>query len=282
LKEQAMENPMQALAAGTAVAVPAFRILRSVPPPLLMIGAGLMLASPRARDALVDKMPESLKRPDGSTVIDETVELARENWQSAKARSEVAMDEARSTVHAKAADVREAVAGIVDDAGRRAAELSGAARRNLSSAGEALSASAGAASEAAREALDTTQTSATEAFKTTRAAAENVVRDNAFLVGGVGLAIGAVIAASLPSTWAERNTLGEASDKLRDSAAEAASGTFEEVKTAAMATADDAAARVSDAGSEMSHAAEDAAEKLKTVTDETITTAFEPSQTDHR
>src|SRR5262245_47812794 len=38
LKQQAMDNPMQALAAGTAVAVPAFKIVRSVPLPLLMIG----------------------------------------------------------------------------------------------------------------------------------------------------------------------------------------------------------------------------------------------------
>ena len=38
LKQQAMENPMQAIAAGTAVAVPALRLARGFPLPLLMMG----------------------------------------------------------------------------------------------------------------------------------------------------------------------------------------------------------------------------------------------------
>src|ERR1700739_4793289 len=37
LKQQAMENPMQAVAAGTAIAVPALRLARGFPLPLLMI-----------------------------------------------------------------------------------------------------------------------------------------------------------------------------------------------------------------------------------------------------
>lgn len=36
-----MENPMQAIAAGTAVAVPVLRLARGFPLPLLMFGAGL-------------------------------------------------------------------------------------------------------------------------------------------------------------------------------------------------------------------------------------------------
>ena len=39
LKQQAMENPMQAIAAGTAVAVPVLRLARGSSLPLLMIGA---------------------------------------------------------------------------------------------------------------------------------------------------------------------------------------------------------------------------------------------------
>jgi ElaB/YqjD/DUF883 family membrane-anchored ribosome-binding protein len=45
LKQQAMEHPMQAIAAGTAVAVPVLRLARGFPLPLLMIGAGLALTS---------------------------------------------------------------------------------------------------------------------------------------------------------------------------------------------------------------------------------------------
>ena len=44
LKQQAMDNPMQAVAAGTAIAVPVLRLARGFPLPLLMIGAGLALS----------------------------------------------------------------------------------------------------------------------------------------------------------------------------------------------------------------------------------------------
>ena len=41
LKQQAMQNPMQAMAAGAIVGVPLLRLARGFPLPLLMIGAGL-------------------------------------------------------------------------------------------------------------------------------------------------------------------------------------------------------------------------------------------------
>src|SRR5262249_11987840 len=50
LKQQAMDNPMQAIAAGTAVAGSLRRRVRGSPLPLLMIGAGLALTSKTVRD----------------------------------------------------------------------------------------------------------------------------------------------------------------------------------------------------------------------------------------
>ena len=50
LKQQAMDNPMQAIAAGTAIAVPVLRLAGGFPLPLLMIGAGLALSSKTVRD----------------------------------------------------------------------------------------------------------------------------------------------------------------------------------------------------------------------------------------
>ena len=123
-----------------------------------------------------------------------------------------------------------------------------------------------------------------DSLSAARGTAETIVRDNAALVGGIGLAIGALIAASLPSTKVEGHALGEASDALRDKAAEAASEKFDEVKTAAMSAVEAAAGKISDAalGSQVSRATVDAAEKLKTVTDDAITTAFEPAHSIHR
>ena len=53
LKQRAMENPMQAIVAGTAVAIPVLRLARGSSLPLLMIGAGLALTSKTVRDRAV-------------------------------------------------------------------------------------------------------------------------------------------------------------------------------------------------------------------------------------
>jgi ElaB/YqjD/DUF883 family membrane-anchored ribosome-binding protein len=284
LKQQAMDHPMQTLAAGTAVAVPVFKIVRSVPLPLLMIGAGLALASPKARAAVTDKVSASLRTPDGGNVIDEARDMARETWQSAKTQAEAGIDAASSALIGKAAETRDAATQVTDDVRKRVAEFGDTARETLTSARENLSSTMNSASETARDAWDSSRAKVAETFQTTRASAENMVRDNAALVGGLGLAIGALIAASLPSTRAERDTLGPASDALRKTAADAASENFEVVKKAAMSATEQAAEKISEAGlgSKISRATEDATDKLKTVADDAITTAFEPSQTDHR
>jgi ElaB/YqjD/DUF883 family membrane-anchored ribosome-binding protein len=275
---------MQTLAAGTAVAVPAFKIMRSVPLPLLMIGAGLALTSPRVRGAVADKVSDAMRTSDGSNVVDESARFARDQWQSARSRAEGAINDARSTVTAAVADVRETSEHMAGAARQSAAELGAAASEHLGSATDAISSKVNAASEAAKDAFEATKAKAAETFNATRASAENVVRDNAVWVGGLGLAIGALIAASLPSTRAEQATMGDTSDALRRKASEAASEKFDEVKVAAMSAAESAAERISQAGigSTLSRAAGQATEKLKTVAEDTITTAFEPSQTDHR
>ena len=284
LKQQAMDNPMQALAAGTAIAVPAFKMIRSVPLPLLMIGAGLALTSPKVRNMVAEKVSAGLTKEDGGNVIDDAKGKARDTWQSAKSRAETRIDEARSAVSATAAETRDTAAQLTEGARKRVTELGDTARDSLNSASESLSSTMSSATETAKDALDNTRTKIVDTFKTTRSSAENMVRDNAALVGGLGLAIGALIAASLPSTRGERETIGPASDALRKTAADAASATFDDVKKAAMSATDRAAEKISEAdiGSEMSQTTEQATEKLKTVADDAITTAFEPSQTEHR
>jgi hypothetical protein len=284
LKQQAMDNPMQALAVGTAIAVPAFKMIRSVPLPLLMIGAGLALTSSRVRGAVADQVSATLDTPIGGNSLDQAADAAREGWQSVKGRAENATGQARRALHDAqdavnntAADVRDTTSQLASDIKDRAAEYGSAAR-------DTLNAGMSAASEAAKEAFDATRAKAAETYNSTRSSAEGIVRDNAVLVGGIGLAIGALIAASLPSTRAEGAAMGGASDALRSQAAEAAAEKFDEAKSAAMSAAESAAGKISDAalGSDVSRATAKAAEQLKTVADETITTAFEPSQSNHR
>ena len=281
LKQQAMDNPMQAMAAASAIALPALKLVRSVPLPLLMIGAGLALTSPRVRDAVSDKVSETLRTPNGDSVIDEARSAARQEWQSATARAEGAIaqargavEETRDAVAARVGDLREAAVERVGDLKERAVGLTDTARDSLQSGFSA-------ASERARDTLNATGSKATEVLGRGRAQAETIVRDNAVWVGGIGLAIGALIASSLPATRAEQTALGDASEALRDKVANAAGETFDKVKSAAMSAVDAAADQIAEAdlGGRAGELAERSAEKLQTVAEDAITTAFEPSQT---
>jgi hypothetical protein len=60
-----------------------------------------------------------------------------------------------------------------------------------------------AASEMAKEQMERVRSTAKDAATAAPATASKVIRDNAVLIGSLGLAIGAILAASLPSTRAE-------------------------------------------------------------------------------
>ena len=51
LQRQAKDNPLQMAAVGAAVAYPAWSLLRAIPTPLLLIGAGLFLTSQRGQQS---------------------------------------------------------------------------------------------------------------------------------------------------------------------------------------------------------------------------------------
>ena len=75
LKQQAMENPMQAIAAGSAVAVPALRLARGSSLPLLMIGAGLALTSKTVRDRAAEVTAPAMDKARG--MLDDAAERAQ-------------------------------------------------------------------------------------------------------------------------------------------------------------------------------------------------------------
>jgi hypothetical protein len=58
------------------------------------------------------------------------------------------------------------------------------------------------------------------------------------LIGGLGIAIGAIIAAALPQTEAEAEVMGQASDSVKQAAGEAAQSGLEAAKDAAISAAD--------------------------------------------
>jgi hypothetical protein len=110
-----------------------------------------------------------------------------------------------------------------------------------------------------------------------------MIRDNAALIGGLGVAIGAILAASLPSTTAEARVVGQASDRVKRAATTAAQSGFEAAKDTVLSAADAAARKVSEAdlGGHASRITEDVTERLKEVADDVVTTAFDPSRNPH-
>jgi hypothetical protein len=270
LKQQAMDNPMQAIAAGTAIAVPVMRLARGFPLPLLMIGAGLALSSKTVRDRAAEAASPGIEK--AREVIDEATERAqslgdgiRKTMSYAERQAAGMADEAQATAEGMA----DAASGIAGDLRDRATQAADAVASKVRSGMDA-------ASEIAKERMERVRSTATNAPAT----ASKVIRDNAALIGGLGVAIGAILAASLPSTRVEANVVGKASDQVKRAAGTAAQSGFEAAKDTVLSAADAAAKRVSEAdlGGHASRITEDVTERLKEVAEDVVTTAFDPSR----
>jgi hypothetical protein len=258
LKQQAMENPMQAIAAGTAIAVPALRLARGFPLPLLMIGAGLALSSKTVRARAAEA---------AAPAIEKARELTAEATERAQSLGEEVTETASATGRRAADIASEAQAratGIADELNGRAGEVT-----------EKVKASINAASETAKDTIERARSTASAA----PAAARKVIGDNAALIGSLGVALGAIIAASLPDSKAEAAVIGKASDGMKRAAGKAAQSSFETAKDAVLAAADTAAKSVADAdlGQHASRMTHDASDRLTEAADDIVTAAFNPT-----
>jgi hypothetical protein len=274
LKQQAMDNPMEAIAAGTAIAVPAMRLARGFPLPLLMIGAGLVLSSKTVRDRAAEAAAPGIEK--AREVIDEASARA----QSLGDGMRNAMSHAERQAAGMASEARASAGGMADGASGMAGDLRDRAAQTADAVSNRVRASMDAASEMAKEQMERVCSTATSAASAAPATASKVVRDNAVLIGGLGVAIGAILAASLPSTRAEASVVGNASDRVKRAAGAAAQSGFEAAKDTVLSAADAAAKSVSEAdlGGHASRITEDVTERLKEVAEDVVTTAFDPSR----
>ena len=277
LKQQAMDNPMQAIAAGTAIAVPAMRLARGFPLPLLMIGAGLALSSKTVRDRAAEAAAPGIDK--AREVIDETTERA----QSLGDGMRKAMSHAERQAAGMAGEARESAGEMADAASGMAGDLRDRAAQAADAVADKVRSGVDAASEMAKEQMERVRSTATNAASAVPATASKVIRDNAALIGGLGVAIGAILAASLPSTRAEASVIGNASDRVKRAAGSAAQSGFEAAKDTVLSAADAAARSVSEAdlGGHASRITEGVTERLKEVADDVVTTAFDPSRNPH-
>ena len=109
--------------------------------------------------------------------------------------------------------------------------------------------------------------------------AQQMIGDNAALIAGLGVAVGAIIAASLPATQAEAAVLGKASVGVKRTAGQAVQSGLEEAKDAVLSAADGAAKNLSqaDLGKTASHMIREMSDKLKEAADDIVSAAFNPA-----
>lgn len=274
IERKARENPLQAAAVAAGLAYPVLSIVRSIPAPLLLIGAGIALASRKSsgghssswqmteagRGAAARAFEEARARVDETTsavqdatgVIKHKVRDAtgafQESVSAAGQKVTDTVDKMRSTiasgVDSVTATSRDTASGAVESVRR----LGTAAAATVAGTGAAVS---GAVASSYRSSLEAGQRTAEEAALAARRAQTTIIdtmERHPLVVGGIGLAIGAVLAAALPATRAEKVVLGAAAGGLADRARELAAQGLENAKAAAEQVYRETAERVQQQG----------------------------------
>jgi hypothetical protein len=193
------------------------------------------------------------------------------------------MSHAERQAAGMADETQESAAGTADAASGMAGDLRDRATQAADAVASKVRSGIDTASEMAKERIERVRSTAKDAAAAAPATASKVIRDNAALIGGLGIAIGAILAASLPSTTAEARMAGKASDRVKRAAGTAAQSGFEAAKDTVLSAADAAARSVSEAdlGGHASRITEGVTERLQEVADDVVTTAFDPSRNQH-
>jgi hypothetical protein len=139
-----------------------------------------------------------------------------------------------SEVGARAGDItRSAAAAVGDAASATTSRFGDAATSAYESAGSAAARGAEAVPDLAASAAQTVQRTGSEWGRSAQQSMADLFERQPLLVGAVGLAIGAGIAASLPLTEAETRFMGKASETLREKAQDFVADTAKQAKAMA-------------------------------------------------
>ena len=272
LLRKAKENPLQMAAVGAAVAYPAWGLLRAIPTPLLLIGAGLFLTSKRGQQtskeiqATVEEVVQQ-----GSDKVSDFAGSVRSDLEDRLAGARYAVEDAQDVVTStvrEAADTARATVRDVADVVKAAAS-------------SAAAATAGGVTAASADMATTVRDRAATTGASSRTAVTNFVDNNALLVAGIGAAVGALIAASIPPSDAENRLFGAGSGKLKDKAREAAAQGIEQAGDIAAEAAGSVAAAAAREGLDaagVQGALNKVADSVRAVTDRGLDTALGTTQ----
>jgi len=306
----ARRNPMQAVAVGAGIAYPLLKLVRAIPTPVLLIGAGLFFtgsksgqeAVRKASDMASDLTDEVRRRGhDLSDQLSSSVASARDAATDAVDRvgdmMSTGADRARTSagsagaaLNAQTDTVRDSTASLAESASAKGRDLKGSVVDLADAAGQRARAAVSDGSSALQGALASTRDTTFETARDLRnKAAEasdragktvlQTIEQHPLLVAGVGLLLGGLIASALPRSVLEDNLVGEASEAAKGRAREAASRGFDAAKGAAEEIIENVARQ---AGAEgltsggFDEAAKDIGQRVRRVAEAAVTTAFNP------
>jgi ElaB/YqjD/DUF883 family membrane-anchored ribosome-binding protein len=283
IESRARENPLQAVAIAAGLAYPIWRIVSSMPAPILLIGAGIALSSRNSQSApgrsgLLDQGRERLE---GATAeIAERARYASAAMQDARQRTTETVQDAAARAKGAVQDATQRTKEQVAEAASRAGSavtstvetVSNTVTDAVTGARDAVSRAASTAASAVSDAMSSSYQSSAEAAayareqalwagRQTRETFAQTMERHPLLVGGVGLALGALLASAIPSTAPERRMFGETNEELQRRAREMASRGYDAAKDAATEIIDDTVRAAKDQGLSVD-ALRDAADEL--------------------
>ncbi len=307
----ARRNPMQAVAVGASLAYPLLRFARSIPVPILMVGAGLFFAGSKSGQSITQKasdmasdLSEDLSRRahDLSAQAGETANSLKGAVSGVAERAGEALssgvDQVRRTSTPMAADtslgdrlknsattlndaITTRVVGVMEEATAFAAHAADSSLDILSGAAIATRNAASSATEvgfdAARDVRDKASGLSNRAGKTVL----STIQENPLLIAGVGLLVGGLIASALPKSELEEDLVGEAAAAAKRRASEAASKGFDAAKGFAGEILENVARQAGAEGltpDKLDETAREIGQRVRRVAESAVTTAFDPEK----
>jgi hypothetical protein len=312
----ACRNPMQTVVVGASVAYPLLRLARSIPIPVLMVGAGLFLAGSKTGQDATQKASDV-----ASDLSDEVGRRARDFGnqvgESASAAKTYASDQldhvsaavsggtdqvsrsadtAGATLASNSQKLQEKAASFGASVSNRATDLRDEGIRAASSAAATVQDIASGATSVGQRASGTTTDAGLDAARAVSDKASDLteragktifetIEQNPLLVAGVGLLVGGLIASALPRSDMEDELVGDASTAVKRRAQTAASQGFDTAKNVVGEVVDGATRQAQEEGltpDGIGKAAQDVGRRMRRVAETAVTTAYEPTHDDHQ
>jgi hypothetical protein len=310
----ARRNPIQAVAVGASVAYPLLRLARTIPLPVLMVGAGLFFAGSKTGQAASQKASD-MAADLSEQAVHRASEFRDRVGNSASAAKEYAtekLDEVSSGVSGatdqatKAADAAGAAAAsnaqknsaapVGPDLSDRTDTLKNDGLRivgSAASAGQDMPSGATAASRSSGGSVADTRVDVSRSIRDTASdlsdrAGKSIfqtIEQTPLLVAGVGLLVGGLIAIALPRSEFEDDLIGDASATAKRRARDAASKGMDAARTAVGGVYHETTRQAEAEGltaDGIGKAAQDITQRVRRVAEAAVTTAFEPAQENHQ